>query len=105
MIRQDEPRIDAAVTELQQLIRNHYPETTFTVAPGEDPEGIYVTATVDVDDLDEVFDVVVERLLQMQIEDGLPVYVIPVQPIERVLADLHMPDTVWARLPLPLPIG
>lgn len=102
MKRLDDPRIDAAVAELQDLIRVHYPEATFTVAPGEDPEGIYITATIDIDDLDEVVDVVVERLLNMQVEEGLPVHVLPVHPIERVLADLHRQDPVWARLPLPV---
>lgn len=97
-----DPRIDAGVEELQDLIREHYPETVFTVAPGEDPEGIYITATVDVDDLDEVFDVVVERLLHMQVEDGLPIYVIPVHPIERVYAELHEREPIWARAHLPV---
>jgi hypothetical protein len=98
----DDPRIDAAVVELQQMIRERYPEAAFTVAPEEDPEGIYITATVDVDDLDEVFDIVVERLLELQVEDGIPVHVIPVHPLERIWADLRVNDPAGSRLPLPI---
>jgi hypothetical protein len=100
MMPLDDPRVDAAIAELQALIRAQFPETTFSVGPGEDPVGMYITATSDVDDLDEVIDVVVERLLEMQVDEGLPVYVIPVHPIERVYAELHAPDPVGARIAL-----
>lgn len=99
---QTDPRIDAAVVELQQLILDRYPDATFTVGPGEDPPGVYITATVDVDDLDEVFDVVVERLLDMQVEERLPVYVLVVHPIERVFAELHARKPSWERPLLPI---
>jgi hypothetical protein len=103
MKKQSDPFVDAAVDELQGLIRKQYPDAQFTVAPGEDPQGVYVTAIVDVDDLDEVFDVVVERLLQMQVEESLPVCVIPVHPISRILAELQTREPSWSR-PL-LPVG
>jgi hypothetical protein len=95
-------RINAAVAELQRLILDRYPEATLTVGPGEDPPGTYITATVDVDDTDEVFDVVVGRLLEMQVEERLPVYVLPVRPIERVLAELHTRKPPWERLLVPV---
>jgi hypothetical protein len=101
MKSQTNPRIDAAVVELQQMILDRYPDATFTVGPGEDPPGIYISATVDVDDLDEVFDVVVERLLEMQVEQRLPVYVLTGHPIERVFAELHAQKQASERLPLP----
>src|SRR3954470_195660 len=97
-----DPRIDAAVVELQQMILDHYPDATFTVEPGEDPPGTYITATVDVDDLDEVFDVVVKRLLDMQVEERLSVYVLIVNPIERVIAELHVRKPSWERMLLPI---
>ena len=100
MRRQTDSRIDAAVVELQGMIRERYPDATFTVGPGEDPPGTYITATVDVDDLDEVFDVVVERLLDMQVEERLPVYVLTVHPIERVIAELHARKPAWEKPPL-----
>lgn len=76
-------RVRDAVTELQGTIRACFPTASFEVAQGEDPVGTYVTVTVDIDDPDEVLDLVMDRLLDMQIEDGLPVYVIPVQPLGR----------------------
>ena len=82
-------RLGAAVAEIQGLIRDRFPDATFVVAPGDDPEGLYLTATVDVEDTDEVFDVVVGRLLEMQVDEGMPVYVLPVRPLEQVIAELR----------------
>ncbi len=95
--------LDAAIAEMQAMILAHYPDATFELAHGEDPDGTWLTVTVDVADTDEVFDVVVSRLVDMQVEEGIPLYVIPVRPIERIMADLHAPDPVWKR-PL-LPVG
>src|SRR5438067_7522288 len=80
------PQLQAAVTELQDLILGHYPAATFRVARGEDPEGIYVKATVDVEDTDEVVNVFIDRMLDLQIDEGLPVYVVPVRPLSRIVA-------------------
>jgi hypothetical protein len=44
------PRLQGAVEELQGLIRRVDPTATFQVVPGDDPTGIYVIATVDVED-------------------------------------------------------
>lgn len=78
-----DPRIEAALVELRALIARRYPDAIFDVAHGEDPEGVYLTAYVDVDDTDEVVDLFVERLLALQIEDGLSVYVIPLRADSR----------------------
>ena len=43
-----DPRMDAAVEELRQVIAAHYPEAIFKVAEHDDPEGLYLTAIVDV---------------------------------------------------------
>ena len=85
----ESPRVQAAISELQDLIRHHYPTATFSVDRGEDPEGIYVTATVDVADTDEVVDLYIDRLVTLQIEEGLPIHVVPVRPLERVVAQLR----------------
>lgn len=82
-----DPRMQTAVDELQQLIRSHFPTTTFTVGEAEDPEGMYVRAIVDVDDTDEVMDVFIDRMIDLQVNDGLPIYVVPVRTPERI-ADL-----------------
>jgi hypothetical protein len=82
----DTPRMQAAIMELQGLIRQHYPNTTFEVVHGDDPTGIYVLATADVEDTEAVVDVYIDRLLELQIDTGLAVYVVPVRPLARVLA-------------------
>lgn len=82
-------RIEQAVDELQGMIKERYPTASFEVGPEEDPSGIYVTATVDIDDPDEVMDLIIDRLLDIQIEEGLPVYVVPVRTEERVLRELQ----------------
>ena len=74
------PRVESALSELRELIEAEYPAATFEVSSGEDPEGIYLIATVDVQDTDSVVDVVIERLLELQIEERLPVYVVPLRP-------------------------
>ena len=81
-------RMQAALSELQALVRTHSPATTFTVAVGEDPEGVYLTASVDLEDPDEVMDLVVDLLLELQIDEGLPVYLIPIRTPARVAAML-----------------
>ncbi len=84
-----QPRIDQAVSQLQSMILERYPTATFDVLPGDDPEGAYVWATVDVDNTDQVLDVVLDRLLDLQVEEGLPVHVIPIRTPERVQADVR----------------
>ncbi len=83
-----DPRIQGAVSELEKLIAANHPGATFEVSEGEDPEGVYLTATVDTDDLTSVLDVVGERLVDMQVEQGLPLYVVPTRPLKRALEDL-----------------
>jgi hypothetical protein len=85
----DRPRMQAAIAELQSLILRRYPEATFDVGYGEDPEGVYLTATVDVEDRDEVVDVFIDRLVDLHVEDQLPLHVLPVRPAERNAAILR----------------
>ena len=84
-----DPRMQAAIAELKQLIVSRYPDATFTVTHEEDPDGIYLTPTVDVEDTDEVVDLFIDRLLELQIDEGLPVYVVPVRPVARVAEQLR----------------
>ncbi len=83
---QNDARIQQAVAELQAMISAHYPDATYEVWEGEDPIGTYVTATVDIADPDEVTDLIIERLISLQVEEELPVYVIPVRPVARIRA-------------------
>jgi hypothetical protein len=97
-----DPRMQAAVTELQELIQTHYPGTTFTVGEAEDPDGVYLRAIVDVDDTDEVTEVFIDRMIDLQVEDGLPIYVVPVRTLERVAALRQQQREERSRLTLPL---
>ena len=86
-LRALDPKILAAIDELESIVRNRYPDTQFAVATAPDePESILVWATVDVDDPDEVVDLVLDRMLELQIDEGIPVHLVPVRTPERVLA-------------------
>jgi hypothetical protein len=74
-----------AVAELRDIIRQRYPTAMFRLSPSaEDPAVIHLWASVDVDDPDEVVDLVIERMMALQIEESLPLFVIPVRTPERV---------------------
>ena len=87
----NDERIKQAVAELKGIIRNHFAEAVFAVFQGVDPEGVYLRVTVDVEDTDEVVDVFLDRLLELQIEEELPLYVLPVRPINRSLEQSTQP--------------
>jgi hypothetical protein len=95
------PRMEDAVHELKELITARFPQAAFVVEEGVDPEGIYLVTTVDIADTDEVIAVVGDRLVELQVDEGLPVYVTPLRPIERVVAQLREAATRPAPLPLP----
>lgn len=85
-----DPRTQAALDELRGMIRRRYPEARFAVSRGHDePENVHLLTTVDLDDADEVLDLVLDRLLELQVEERLPIHVIPLRSPERVLAALR----------------
>lgn len=86
----DDPRIQAGVADLKQLITDRFPSASFQVFQGlgDDREGINIVAMVDIDDLDEVMDTVIDRLVELQIDEGLPIHVLPENTPERRAADL-----------------
>jgi hypothetical protein len=85
-----DPQISSALDELRSLIRGRYPEAEFEVIRDvDDPVAFHLTTIVDVEDPDEVLDVVIERLLELQIEEGLPVHVIPLQPLARLAGEIQ----------------
>jgi hypothetical protein len=96
------PRMEAAVHELKGMITARFPQATFTVEEGADPEGIYLVTTVDIADTDEVIELVGDRLVALQVEEGLPVYVTPLRPIERVVGELRERETATPPSTLPL---
>jgi hypothetical protein len=75
------PRVQAALGELQRLIAQHFPGTRFCVAVGQDdPRAIHLIATVVVADRGAVLDTVMDRMMELQIDEGLPIFVVPVRP-------------------------
>lgn len=89
-LHQLDPRRQQAVSELTGMVTQRYPTATFAIGPGEDdPNVTHITTTVDLDDPDEVVDVVIERMLELHLDEGIPVYVIPIRTPERVVALRH----------------
>ena len=95
-----DPDIQATIEELKQLVRDRYPDTQFKVFRGEDPDGMYLVPVVDIDDLGEVVDVFLPRMVELQVEGGLPVYVVPDQPLERVVARLRAEQAAAVACPV-----
>ena len=76
----DDPRVQDALLELEQRIRTHYPTATIDVTHGGEPDGVYLTATIEGANAFDVLDSIIDRLLEIQVDEGLPIYVIPVRP-------------------------
>lgn len=79
---EDRAKIQRALGELRGLISRRFPAAEFFVTTGDDPEGVHLHAIVNIEDLDEVSEIVVSRLVDMQVDDGLPVYVFPRHPLD-----------------------
>lgn len=82
--------MQGAIDELKALIQERYPQASFSLSrSAEEPSTLHLNTTVDVDDPDEILDVVMDRVLSLQDDAGLPVHVIPLRPIERVIQDVR----------------
>lgn len=82
-----EPRRQRAINELTHLVKHAYPNASFAVEPAEDaPEITHIVATVDIDDPDLVVDLVIDRMLELQIDEGIPVHLIPIRTPQRTAA-------------------
>jgi hypothetical protein len=91
-----------AIEELKRLITERFPDASFVVEEGFDPEGTYLVTTVDIADTDEVIAVVGDRLVELQVDEGLPIYVTPLRPIDRVIAELRNREQTTPPASLPL---
>jgi hypothetical protein len=96
--------MEESIHELKDMITTHFPQATFVVEEGFDPEGMYLVTTVDIADTDEVIAAIGDRLLALQVEEGLPLYVTPLRPIERVIAELREREAATTASPSPLPL-
>src|SRR6266516_7980161 len=81
--------MEKAINELKGAITERFTQASFVVEEGFDPKGIYLVTTVDIADTDEVIDVVGDRLVELQVDEGLPIYVTPLRPLKRVVAELR----------------
>jgi hypothetical protein len=84
-----DPRIKEAVEELRTLIAGRFSTASFDVFERDDPKGVRLRATVDIEDTDEVMEAVLDALYDIQVERGLPVYVVTQQPLSRVAEQLR----------------
>jgi len=82
-------RLQKAIAEIEAMITKAYPNAQFSPVWLDDPEGMQVRVTVPVNDLEEVFNLVADRLLHFQIEEGLPLYLVPLRPAGQVLKQLE----------------
>lgn len=85
-----DPRTQLAIDEVCGVIQQHYPGAQFQITRGHDePVNVHLVTTVDLDDPDEVLDRVNDRLVELQVDERIALYVIPVRPPERILASLQ----------------
>lgn len=66
-----------AITEAQARIRAVYPDATFRLVEGEDPTGLYLDAYTDAEDAFAVLDLVSDWLIDLSINEGVHLHVIP----------------------------
>ena len=79
-----DPIVQQALDELRATILQAYPGARFRVGRGQDdPAAIHLTAIVDVEDTEDVVNLTIDREMALQIDAGLPIFVIPLQPTER----------------------
>ena len=72
--------VQAAARELKAKILDRYPTATFRLSRAADEQRSWNLWTmVDIDDLDEVSDLVTERALDMRVEEGIPIHVVPIR--------------------------
>jgi hypothetical protein len=73
-------QVQAAANELKATILDKYPTATFRLSRAADEQRSWNLWTmVEIDDLDEVSDLVTERALDMRVEEGIPIHVVPIR--------------------------
>jgi hypothetical protein len=78
-------RMASALDELRELIRRQYPGAAFEVTAAPDnPSIVHLIATVDLDDTEDLVDLVIDRMIELQVDERLPLFVIPQRTPERI---------------------
>jgi hypothetical protein len=83
------PRLLEASGELETCIKKAYPHAQFSRLWFDDPEGMQLRVVLPVTDPEEVFDLVCDQLLDFQVEEGLPLYLVPLRPVGEVIKQLQ----------------
>src|SRR5688500_5428500 len=71
------PRMEAAIAEMKQRILRRYPTATSSVYEWDDPAGIFLEAVVDTEDLEAVKSLFLSRMVDLQVDENVPLFVIP----------------------------
>jgi hypothetical protein len=79
-------KMQQAIAEVQARIRTVYPDATFRVTEEDEPPGIYIDAYTDAADSFAVFDLVSDWLVDLRIQEGIPLHVIPLPAPHEALA-------------------
>jgi hypothetical protein len=69
--------IQHAIAEAEARILAVYPEATFRLVEGEDPIGLYLDAYTDAEDAFAVLDLVSDWLVDLSVNGGVHLHVIP----------------------------
>jgi hypothetical protein len=65
------------IKEVEARILAVYPDATFRLVEGEDPVGLYLDAYTDAEDAFAVLDLVSDWLVDLSVNDGVHLHVIP----------------------------
>ena len=82
-------RLNEAREEIEAVITKVYPKAQFSHLWLDDPEGMHLRVVVPVDDPEEIFNLIADRLLRFQVAEGLPLYLVPLRPVGQVLEQLE----------------
>src|SRR5205085_12420539 len=85
-------RVTAAIEQLQAVVQQRYPAAEFEVSTNaEEPENVHLITAVDLEDPDELLDLALDRLLDLQIEERIPLHVIPSRSEAGILQTMDGP--------------
>lgn len=92
----NEPRMQDAIAEIKALVVSRYPDAVFDVFPSANVNGVYLRMIVDIEELGDVSDLVLPRVVEMQLDEELPIYPIPERPRRWSPAESDTGDIVVA---------
>lgn len=67
----DDAKVHDAIEELKRLVLTRDPRARFDVGPSFDPVGVSLEVTTDLDDPDEIMDSIIDRLVDIQVDEGV----------------------------------